>query len=191
MSLSPPAIDELGTSGGFSMRLEDRAGQGYDALMAAQEKLLALAAKSKVVTFVYPEGLPAGTNVKLEIDREKAQALGVSFTSISDALSAAMGSAYVNDFPNKGRMQQVIVQAEASSRMQIGDLLRLNLRNADGGMVPLAEVVHPVWRVRCRWCATMAIRPCVSLAIRTWACPAVRPWRKWKSWPRSFPRAFR
>ena len=145
MSLSPPAIDELGTSGGFSMRLEDRAGQGYDALMAAQEKLLALAAKSKVVTFVYPEGLPAGTNVKLEIDREKAQALGVSFTSISDALSAAMGSAYVNDFPNKGRMQQVIVQAEASSRMQIGDLLRLNLRNADGGMVPLAEVVHPVW----------------------------------------------
>ena len=146
MSLSPPAIDELGTSGGFTMRLEDRAGRGYAALIAAQNKLVELASKSKVVTFVYPDGLPAGTNVRLAIDREKAQALGVPFQAISDALSVSMGSAYVNDFPNKGRMQQVIVQADAPARMQIGDVLKLNVRNANGEMVPLAEVVRPEWQ---------------------------------------------
>ena len=145
MSLSPPAIDELGTSGGFTMRLEDRANQGYAALIAAQNKLVELASKSKVVTFVYPDGLPAGTNVRLAIDREKAQAMGVPFQAISDALSASMGSAYVNDFPNKGRMQQVIVQADATARMQLGDVLKLNVRNANGEMVPLAQVVRPVW----------------------------------------------
>ncbi|QAY78905.1 multidrug efflux RND transporter permease subunit [Sphingosinicella sp. BN140058] len=145
MSLAPPAIDELGTSGGFTMRLEDRAGLGYEALIAAQDKLVALASKSQVVTFVYPDGLPAGTNVRLSIDREKAQAMGVPFTAISDALSASMGSAYVNDFPNGGAMQQVIVQANATARMQLGDILKLNVRNANGNMVPLAEVVQPVW----------------------------------------------
>ncbi|WP_413062467.1 multidrug efflux RND transporter permease subunit (plasmid) [Sphingomonas carotinifaciens] len=145
MSLSPPAIDELGTSGGFTMRLEDRANQGYAALIAAQNKLVELASRSKVVTFVYPDGLPAGTNVRLAIDREKAQAMGVPFQAISDALSASMGSAYVNDFPNKGRMQQVIVQADATARMQLGDVLKLNVRNANGEMVPLAQVVRPVW----------------------------------------------
>lgn len=146
MSLSPPAIDELGTSGGFTMRLEDRANQGYAALIAAQNKLVELASKSKVVTFVYPDGLPAGTNVRLAIDREKAQAMGVPFQAISDALSASMGSAYVNDFPNQGRMQQVIVQADATARMQLGDVLKLNVRNANGEMVPLSEVVRPEWQ---------------------------------------------
>lgn len=146
MSLSPPAIDELGTSGGFTLRLEDRAGQGYAALLAAQDKLLALASKSKLVTFVYPDGLPDGTQVHLAIDREKAQALGVPFQAISEVLSASMGSAYVNDFPNRGRMQQVIVQADAGARMQLGDILKLNVRNAAGEMVPLAELVHPQWQ---------------------------------------------
>lgn len=128
------------------MRLEDRANQGYAALIAAQNKLVELASKSKVVTFVYPDGLPAGTNVRLAIDREKAQAMGVPFQAISDALSASMGSAYVNDFPNKGRMQQVIVQADATARMQLGDVLKLNVRNANGEMVPLAQVVRPCGR---------------------------------------------
>ncbi|MGS1002486.1 multidrug efflux RND transporter permease subunit [Burkholderia glumae] len=145
MSLLPPAIDELGTSSGFTMRLQDRANQGYAALKAAEAKLLALAARSKVVSGVYPDGLPAGTSIRLHIDRQKAEALGLSFTSISDALSAAIGSTYVNDFPHAGRMQQVIIQADAPARMQIDDVLKLYLRNASGGMVPLAEVVRPEW----------------------------------------------
>ncbi|MCE1185250.1 MAG: multidrug efflux RND transporter permease subunit [Rhodocyclales bacterium] len=145
MNLMPPAIDELGTSSGFAMRLQDRASQGFDALMQAQQRLLALAAESSVFSMVYPEGLPPGSSVRLDIDRQKAEALGVPFASISDTLSIAMGSLYVNDFPNAGRMQQVIIQADAKARMQVEDILKLYVRNTAGGMVPLGEVVHPVW----------------------------------------------
>ncbi len=145
MSLMPPAIDELGNSAGFTMRLQDRANQGTAALKAAEAKLLELAAQSKVVTGVYPDSLPAGTSIRLDIDRQKAEALGVSFTSISDTPSAAMGSTYVNDFPNAGRMQQVIIQADAPARMQLDNVMKLYVRNASGGMVPLSEVVQPVW----------------------------------------------
>ncbi|AOK14768.1 acriflavine resistance protein B [Burkholderia cepacia] len=145
MSLLPPAIDELGNSSGFAMRLEDRANQGTAALKAAEAKLLELAAQSKVVTGVYPDSLPAGTSIRLEIDRQKAEALGVSFTTLSDTLSTAMGSTYVNDFPNAGRMQQVIIQADAPARMQIDKVMKLYVRNAAGGMVPLSEMVRPVW----------------------------------------------
>jgi multidrug efflux pump len=144
-SVMPPAIDELGNSSGFALRLQDRANQGYPALMAAQNKLLELAAHSKLVTGVYPDGLPSGTSVRLDIDRQKAEALGVSFTSISDTLTGAMGSTYVNDFVNKGRVQQVIIQADAAARMNVDDVLKLYVRNAGGGMVALSEVVTPVW----------------------------------------------
>jgi len=145
MSLKPPAIDTLGTTSGFSLRLEDRAGRGYAALMSAQDELLRLAARSSRVTGVYPEGLPSGPSVKLQIDRQKAETLGVPFTMINDTLTAAMGSTYINDFPNAGRLQQVIVQADAPNRMQIDDVLKLYVRNAAGGMVALSEVVTPVW----------------------------------------------
>ena len=144
-SLMPPAIDELGNSSGFSMRLLDRGNQGYAALQAAQAQLLKQAAESKIVTGVYADGLPAGSGVNLRIDRQKAEALGVSFSTISDMLSTAMGSSYVNDFPNAGKMQQVILQADANARMQVDDVLRLRVRNASGGMVALAEVVTPQW----------------------------------------------
>jgi multidrug efflux pump len=145
MTMMPPAIEELGTSSGFTLRLEDRANQGYPALEAAQSKLLQLAAKSHKVTQVYPDGLPPGTTVRLNIDREKASAMGVSFASISDTLSAAMGSLYVNDYPNKGRMQQVIIQAEAKDRMQIDDILNLYVRSSENRMVALKTFVTPVW----------------------------------------------
>ncbi len=145
MNIQPPAIDSLGNSSGFSLRLQDRSGKGHEALLAAQNTLLGLAAQSPVVTGVYPEGLPSGMNITLHIDRKKAQALSVPFTEIAGTLSAAMGSSYVNDFPNAGRMQQVIVQADAPARMQIEDVLKLYVRNSRGGMVPLSEVVTPVW----------------------------------------------
>ncbi|GGY28281.1 efflux RND transporter permease subunit [Paludibacterium paludis] len=145
MSLLPPAIDELGTSSGFAMRLQDRGNRGYDALKAAETKLLALAAQSRIVSGVYPDGLPPGTSIRLDIDRQKAEALGVPFTAINDTLSAATGSTYINDFPSAGRMQQVILQADAPARMQIDNVLKLYVRNVNGGMVPLSEVVRPVW----------------------------------------------
>lgn len=145
MSMKPPAIEALGTTSGFSLRLEDRANRGHAALMAAQASLVQLASQSRRVSGVYPEGLPSGPSVRLKIDRQKAEALGVPFTMISDTLTAAMGSTYVNDFPSAGRLQQVIVQADAPNRMQIEDVLKLYLRNNAGGMVSLSEVVTPVW----------------------------------------------
>jgi len=146
MSLLPPAIDEMGTSSGFSLRLQDRANRGFAALKEAEVKLLALAAQSSIVANVYPDGLPAGPSLHLDIDRQKAEALGIPFNAISETLTAAIGSLYVNDFPNAGRMQQVIVQADAPARMQIDDVLKLYVRNSNGGMVPLSEVVTPVWQ---------------------------------------------
>ncbi|WP_448951231.1 multidrug efflux RND transporter permease subunit [Labrys neptuniae] len=145
MSLKPPAIDELGTTAGFTLRLQDRANRGHAALMAAQNQLIDLASKSSLVSGVYAEGLPSGPSMRLKIDRQKAEALGVPFSAINDALSVAIGSSYVNDFPNLGRLQQVIVQADAPARMRIDDVLKLRLRNNAGGMVALSEVVTPAW----------------------------------------------
>ncbi|AER31600.1 efflux RND transporter permease subunit [Pantoea ananatis] len=144
-NLIPPAIDELGNSSGFTLRLQDRGGKGYAALKKAEEQLLALAAKSSVVRDVYVDGLPDGQMIRLNIDRQKAFAMGVAFDEISQTLSGAIGSLYVNDFPNSDRMQQVIIQADAKYRMQPEDILRLYVRNASGGMAPLAEFVDAEW----------------------------------------------
>lgn len=145
MSLLPPSIDELGTSAGFTLYLQDRRQQGDAALQAALQQLLLLAQQSDQVQDLYPDGLPGGSSIRLDINRAKAEAMGLSFTAVSNTISAAIGSVYVNDFPNNGRMQQVILQADATARMQLDDVLKLRVRNADGAMVPLREVVSPVW----------------------------------------------
>ncbi|KQQ35984.1 acriflavine resistance protein B [Duganella sp. Leaf126] len=144
-SVLPPAIDELGNSSGFALRLLDRGSHGFPALMAAQDRLLALAAESGIVADVRADGLPPGTSVRLVVDRVKAEALGVSFASVSEALAGTMGATYVNDFVNNGRLQQVIIQADAAARMQVDDVLKLYVRNSAGGMVALSELVTPVW----------------------------------------------
>lgn len=145
MTLMPPAIEELGTSSGFTFYLQDKGNRSESALLAAQAQLLALASRSKLVKDVYADGLPPGESIHLEINRQKAEAMGLSFTSVSSTLSAAIGSLYINDFPNNGHMQQVILQADAPARMQLDNVLDLRVRNASGGMVPLREVVTPVW----------------------------------------------
>jgi multidrug efflux pump len=145
--MKPPAIDELGTTSGVAMRLVDRGGSGAEALRQAADELVKLAADSKLLQNVRVDGLPSGPSVRLHVDRAKAGALGVSFSTISDTLTAAMGSTYINDFPRAGRLQQVIIQAEAKDRMQVEDVLKLHVRNDKGGMVPLAEVVTPEWSV--------------------------------------------
>ena len=145
MIMKPPAIESLGTTSGFALRLQDRANAGPDALKAAEDQLIALASQSRLVSDVMADGLPDGQSIALKIDRQKALALGVSFSAISDMISTAIGSNYVNDFPNKGQLQQVVVQADAPARMHVEDVLRLKVRNIDGGMVALSEVVEPVW----------------------------------------------
>jgi multidrug efflux pump len=146
-ALSPPPIEGLGNTGGFSFRLEDRAGLGQEALAAARDQLLAAAAQSPILTGVMFEGLTNSPQVELRIDREKASALGITFAEINETLSTNLGSAYSNDFPNAGRMQRVIVQAEGSRRMQTEDVLALNVRNREGTLVPLSTFATVDWRM--------------------------------------------
>jgi multidrug efflux pump len=143
--LSPPPIPELGTASGITFRLQDRAGAGHAALTAARNQLLGLAAQSKILTQVRPDGLEDASQLQVEIDRDKANALGVSFDAINAALSTALGSSYVNDFPNRGRLQRVIVQADAPARMQPDDLLALNAIGAGGKVVPLSAFATTRW----------------------------------------------
>jgi multidrug efflux pump len=144
-ALVPPAIPELGTATGFSFRLQDRGGNGHEALLAARNQLLGMAAQSKVLAGVRPDGLEDAPQVQLDIDRDRASALGVSFESVNAVLSTALGSAYVNDFPSSGRLQRVVVQADAPDRMQPEDLLQLNVLNNQGKPVPLSAFATTRW----------------------------------------------
>lgn len=141
----PPSISTLGNSAGFAMRLIDRRGQGQDALLAAQGRILGAAYASEVVQFAYPEGLGNGPMIDLRIDRQTAETLGVSFSAINSTLSAALGSLYVNDFANAGRQQRVVIQAQADSRMQLDEIMALPVRAHDGSMVPLSTVASAEW----------------------------------------------
>ncbi len=143
--VSPPAIRDLGRANGFAMRLQDRGGNGHAALLAARNQLLGLAGKSPLLVAVRPDGLEDAAQLQLDIDRDKAQAMGVSFPAINSALSTALGSAYVNDYPNAGRVQRVVVQADAPKRMQPEDLLRINALNSSGNPVPLAAFASTRW----------------------------------------------
>ena len=146
-ALQPPPIDNLGNSSGFSFRLQDRAQRGYPELMRAKDRVLAAAAKSPVLQDVYVEGLPPAQQVELIIDREKAAAFGVTFQDINNTISTNLGSAYVNDFPNRGRMQRVIVQADNSGRMQTEDVLSFSVRNSRGDVVPFSSFATIKWSV--------------------------------------------
>jgi multidrug efflux pump len=143
--LSPPPIPELGSSSGFSLRLQDRAGLGREALLAARGQLLGMAAKSKVLAQVRPDGLEDAPQLQVDIDRDRASALGVGYDAINSAISTALGSSYVNDFPNAGRLQRVVVQADAPARMQPDDLLKLNVTNNKGQTVPLSAFASTRW----------------------------------------------
>jgi multidrug efflux pump len=147
-TVNPPPIRELGTSSGFSFRLQDRGAMGHDALLAARDQLLGLARKSPLLANVRAEGLEDTQQLELRVDRDKAAALGVSFSSVGEVLATGLGSAYVSDFPSDGRQQRVIVQVDAEQRMQPGDLERLHVRNRDGGMVALSEFTEAAWVVR-------------------------------------------
>ena len=144
-TVNPPAIRELGNATGFSLRLQDRTGQGHDALLAARNQLLGMLSKSPVIKSARPEGMEDSPQLKLEIDRDKANALGVSLSDINAALAATFGSTYVNDFANLGRQQRVIVQADADKRLMPEDIDRLFARNAQGNMVPFSAFARTRW----------------------------------------------
>ncbi len=144
-ALSPPPIPELGSSSGFSFRLQDRAGLGRDALLAARNQMLGMASQSKLLAQVRPDGLEDAPQLQIDIDRDRANAQGVGFDAIGGAIGTALGSSYVNDFPNAGRLQRVVVQADATARMQPDDVLRLTVQNSQGQAVPLSAFASTRW----------------------------------------------
>jgi multidrug efflux pump len=146
-ALQPPPIDNLGNSSGFSFRLQDRGQRGYAELMRASDQLLAAAASSPILKEVYVEGLAPAPQIELIVDREKAAALGVTFEEINNTISTNLGSTYVNDFPNRGRMQRVVVQADRGSRMQADEILTYNVRNGRGQLVPVSSFATARWSV--------------------------------------------
>ncbi|RZN31317.1 multidrug efflux RND transporter permease subunit [Bradyrhizobium sp. Leo121] len=145
-ALQPPPIDNLGNSSGFSFRLQDRGQKGYAQLMAAADRLIAEANASPVLQKVYIEGLPPAPQVNLVIDREKAGAFGVTFEDINNTISTNLGSNYINDFPNRGRMQRVVVQADKFTRMNADDILNYNVKNNRGQLVPFSSFATVEWQ---------------------------------------------
>jgi hydrophobe/amphiphile efflux-1 (HAE1) family protein len=144
-AFAPPAVIELGMAKGFDFQLLDRGGLGHADLMAARNQLLGMAAKDPVLTKVRPNGLEDVPEYRIDVDWEKAGALGVPITSIHNTISAAFGSAYANNFIQAERVKRVYVQADAPYRMLPQDLERLYVRNNTGKMVPFSSFASGHW----------------------------------------------
>lgn len=144
-AVNAPPIDGMGNTGGFSLRLLDRAGVGRAALTDALNRVLAGANQSPVIRYARVEGLPDAPQLRLNIDRQKAEVLGVGFSSISTLVSSTFGSTSINEFINAGRVQRVIVQADADKRMSPDSLSRLFVTNARGDQVPLSAFTTLSW----------------------------------------------
>ena len=145
MAVPPPPIEGLGNSGGFALRLQDRGSLGREALLAARDELLGQVNGNPKFLYAMMEGLAEAPQLRLVIDREQARAQGVSFESISTALSTAFGSTVINDYSNAGRQQRVVVQAEQGERMTPESVLKLHVPNDSGGLVPLSAFVTTKW----------------------------------------------
>ncbi|WOE80932.1 efflux RND transporter permease subunit [Pseudomonas protegens] len=144
-AFAPPAVLELGNATGFDVFLQDRAGIGHEKLMAARNQFLGMAAQSKVLSQVRPNGLNDEPQYQLTIDDERASALGVTLTDINNTLSIALGSSYVNDFIDRGRVKKVYIQGQAGARMSPEDLKKWYVRNSAGTMVPFSAFAKGEW----------------------------------------------
>jgi hydrophobe/amphiphile efflux-1 (HAE1) family protein len=144
-AFAPPAVLELGTATGFDVRLVDRAGLGHETLMGARNQLLGMSMQNSVVTKVRPNGLDDMPMYQIDIDQEKASALGLSLADINASMSTILGSTYVNDFIDKDRVKKVFVQGDAPFRMLPEDVNRWYVRNAQGGMVPFSAFSTTQW----------------------------------------------
>ncbi|WP_421915111.1 efflux RND transporter permease subunit [Mesorhizobium sp.] len=144
-ALAPPAIQGFGNTNGFDFYLQDVNGAGHDALIQTRNQLLGLAAQSKLLANTRPNGQEDQPQFSVDIDQEKASALGVSLSDINNTLSTAWGSNYVNDFIDRGRVKPVYLQSDADFRMQPEDLDKWQVRNASGTMVPFSAFASSHW----------------------------------------------
>jgi multidrug efflux pump len=145
IAVVPPAVMELGNAAGFDMQLQNRGGLSHEDFLAARNVLLGEAGKNPLLVGVRPNGVEDAPQFRLDIDREKASALGVPITDINQTLATAWASSYVNDFIDKGRVKRVYVQGEPDSRMQPQDLDLWYVRNRQGGMVPFSAFATGEW----------------------------------------------
>lgn len=144
-AFTPPAIIALGNASGFDFQLLDRGGVGHEVLMQARNQLLGMANQDPRLSRVRPNGLDDTPQFQIEIDHEKASALGLSIADVNSTLSIAWGSRYVDDFIENGRVKKVYLQADAPYRMLPEDLDRWYLRNSDGEMVPISAFATSSW----------------------------------------------
>jgi multidrug efflux pump len=143
--LAPPAIQGMGNSNGFDFYLQDINGAGHDALIGTRNQLLAAAAQSKLVANTRPNGQEDEPQYSVDIDQEKASALGLTLADINTTLSTAWGSDYVNDFIDRGRVKKVYLQGASDFRMQPNDIGRWYVRNSSGVMVPFSAFASGHW----------------------------------------------
>ena len=144
-AFAPPAVLELGNASGFDLMLQDTGGVGHEALMAARNQMLGMAAQSKVIVGVRPNGQEDTPQYKITVDQQKAVALGLAIADVNRVLSTAWGSAYVNDFIDRGRVKKVYIQGQAEARMVPEDLNKWFVRNTAGEMVPFSAFSHGEW----------------------------------------------
>jgi len=141
----PPPVIELGMATGFDFQLQDRGGLGHEALMAARNQLLGMAAQDRRLIRVRPNGMEDVPEYRIDVDWDKAGALGIPISSIHNTIAAAFGSAYVNDFIQAGRVKRVFLQADAPYRMLPNDLEKLYVRNSVGKMVSFSSFASGRW----------------------------------------------
>jgi len=146
IAFAPPAVLELGNATGFDFELKDIGGVGHDALIAARNQLLGMAMQDKGLVQVRPNGLDDTPQLKLDVDKARAGALGLSLADVNDTVSTAFGGAYVNDFIDRGRVKKVYVQADAPYRSRPEDLNALYVRGATGTMAPFASFATSEWK---------------------------------------------
>jgi len=144
-AFAPPAVMELGNASGFDLQLQDQGGVGHEALMASRNQLLGMAAKNPLLMAVRPNGQEDTPQFKLDIDQQKATALGLSVADVNRVLSVGWGSSYVNDFVDRGRVKRVYLQGSPESRMAPEDLNKWFVRNAQGEMVPFSAFASGRW----------------------------------------------
>ncbi|KIP81041.1 multidrug transporter [Stenotrophomonas maltophilia] len=141
----PPAMPELGIGSGYTFFLKDNTGQGHEALLNARNQLLGAAGQSKLLANVRPNGQEDTPQLRIDVDVEKANALGLNMTSINNTLATAWGSSYIDDFIDRGRVKRVYVQSDADFRMNPDDFNVWSVKNSAGEMVPFSAFASKRW----------------------------------------------
>jgi len=144
-ALIPPSVQELGNATGFDLQLVDDAGIGHERLLAARNQMLGMAATDPRVAGVRPNDLEDAPQLKIDIDQDKAAALGLSLADVNSTISTAWGGSYINDFIDRGRVKRVYVQADAPYRMKPEDLSAFYVRGANGQMAPYSAFSSLSW----------------------------------------------